>query len=95
MESGIAVTNQSWMVPSAKGFVRWWLSSKTLVSIVDDSIAGVAGVMHEISGTAAIHSFFSRIEPALKLQFKLVSTTLVIWVRDFLATKESHQWYIV
>lgn len=61
------MTNQTWMVPSAKGFVRWWLSSKTLVRTVDGSIAGVAGVMHEISGTAAIHSSFSRIEPALKL----------------------------
>ncbi|PQJ27377.1 helix-turn-helix domain-containing protein [Rubritalea profundi] len=67
MESGVAVTNHTWMVPSAKGFLRWWLSSKTLVRKADGTIAGVAGVMHEISGTAAIHSSFSRIEPALKL----------------------------
>jgi len=29
MESGIPVINRTWMVPSAKGFLRWWLSSKT------------------------------------------------------------------
>jgi PAS domain S-box-containing protein len=67
MESGIAVSNHTWMVPSAKGYLRWWLSSKTLVRKADGSLAGVAGVMHEVSGTAAIHSSFSRIEPALKL----------------------------
>ena len=67
MASGTPVIIHTWMVPSAKGFLRWWLSTKTPVHDIDGKIAGVAGIMHEISGTAGLHGSFSRIEPALKL----------------------------
>lgn len=67
METGIPVTNRTWMVPGAKGVLRWWISSKTPIHGPDGEVGGVAGVMYELSGAAGITGPFARIEPALKL----------------------------
>lgn len=67
MESGSPSPNRTWMVPGAKGILRWWVSRKTPVYGGDGSVCGIAGVMYEISGAAGVTEPFSRIEPALKL----------------------------
>lgn len=67
MESGLPSPNRTWMVPGAKGLLRWWVSRKTPVMGEDGTVRGLAGVMYEISGAAGVTEPFSRIEPALKL----------------------------
>jgi len=67
MESGVAAPNRTWMVPGAKGLLRWWISSKTPMYDADGKVCGLAGVMYEISGAAGITEPFARIEPALKM----------------------------
>jgi PAS domain S-box-containing protein len=67
MQSGVAVTNRTWMVPSAQGFLRWWSSTKGPIHASCGRISGVAGLMHEVSATSGMDGSFSRIEPALKL----------------------------
>lgn len=67
MESGAPTPNRTWMVPGAKGVLRWWVSRKTPVIGEDGIVRGVAGVMYEISGAAGVTEPFARIEPALKL----------------------------
>jgi PAS domain S-box-containing protein len=67
MKTGAPTPNRTWMVPGAKGVLRWWVSRKTPVRGSDGTICGVAGVMYEISGAAGVTEPFSRIEPALKL----------------------------
>ncbi len=66
MKTGAPTPNRAWMVPGAKGILRWWVSRKTPVRDGDGSICGVAGVMYEISGAAGMTQPFARIEPALK-----------------------------
>jgi len=66
METGVPTPNRTWMVPGAKGILRWWVSRKTPVKDRGGNICGVAGVMYEISGAAGVTEPFSRIEPALK-----------------------------
>lgn len=67
MKTGEPTPNRTWMVPGAKGVLRWWVSRKTPVRSVDGTVCGVAGVMYEISGAAGVTEPFTRIEPALKL----------------------------
>lgn len=67
MKTGVPSPNRTWMVPGAKGVLRWWVSRKTPLRNPDGKICGVAGVMYEISGAAGLMEPFSRIEPALKL----------------------------
>ena len=67
MKSGAPTPNRVWMVPGAKGVLRWWVSRKTPLRSGDGKILGVAGVMYEISAAAGLMEPFSRIEPALKL----------------------------
>lgn len=67
MESGAPSPNRTWMVPGAKGLLRWWVSRKTPVLGEDGTVRGVAGVMYEISGAAGVTEPFARIIPALKL----------------------------
>jgi len=76
MESGIPVTNRTWMVPGARGILRWWISSKNPIHGADGAVCGVAGVMYELSGAAGITGPFSRIEPALKMIHDDENTTL-------------------
>lgn len=66
MKSGEPTPNRVWMVPGAKGVLRWWVSRKTPFRSTDGLIHGVAGVMYEISGAAGMTEPFARIEPALK-----------------------------
>lgn len=67
MKSGEPTPNRVWMVPGAKGVLRWWVSRKTPLRGEDGKIQGVAGVMYEITGAAGLMEPFARIEPALKL----------------------------
>jgi AraC-like DNA-binding protein len=67
MKTGAPTPNRTWMVPGAKGVLRWWVSRKTPVRDSDGTICGIAGVMYEISGAKGLTEPFSRIEPALKL----------------------------
>ena len=67
MESGAPTPSRTWMVPGAKGVLRWWVSRKTPVRGDDGKVIGVAGVMYEISGAAGVTEPFARIVPALKL----------------------------
>lgn len=67
MKTGEPTPNRTWMVPGAKGVLRWWVSRKTPLRSVDGTVCGVAGVMYEISGAAGVTEPFARIEPALKL----------------------------
>ncbi|QTN33839.1 helix-turn-helix domain-containing protein [Akkermansiaceae bacterium] len=67
METGLPSPSRTWMVPGAKGVLRWWVSRKTPVRDTDGKVIGVAGVMYEISGAAGVTEPFARIEPALKL----------------------------
>lgn len=67
MESGKPTPSRTWMVPGAKGVLRWWVSRKTPVFAADGTVRAVAGVMYEISGAAGITEPFARIQPALKL----------------------------
>ncbi len=67
MKTGAPTPNRTWMVPGAKGVLRWWVSRKTALRGVDGTVCGVAGVMYEISGAAGVTEPFARIEPALKL----------------------------
>lgn len=67
MESGVPTPSRTWMVPGAKGVLRWWVSRKTPVRGADGKVIGVAGVMYEISGAAGVTEPFARIVPALKL----------------------------
>lgn len=67
MESGKPTPNRTWMVPGAKGVLRWWVSRKTPVRDSGGTVCGVAGVMYEISDAAGVTEPFARIEPALKL----------------------------
>lgn len=67
METGLPTPNRTWMVPGAKGVLRWWISKKTPVRGEDGAIRGLAGVMYEISGAGGVTQPFARIEPALNL----------------------------
>jgi PAS domain S-box-containing protein len=67
MESGLPTPNRTWMVPGAKGVLRWWISRKTPVRSEDGAVRGLAGVMYEISGAGGVTEPFARIEPALNL----------------------------
>ena len=67
MKTGAPTPNRTWMVPGAKGVLRWWISRKTPVRDAAGDVCGVAGVMYEISGAAGVTEPFSRIEPALKM----------------------------
>lgn len=67
MKSKAATPNRTWMVPSARGVLRWWVSRKTPLYGIDGEVCGVAGVMFEISGAAGVTEPFARILPALKL----------------------------
>lgn len=67
MKTGAPTPNRTWMVPGAKGVLRWWVSRKAPVRSVDGTVCGVAGVMYEISGAGGVTEPFARIEPAIKL----------------------------
>lgn len=67
METGQPATNRIWLVPGAKGLLRWWISNKFPTYNAQKRITGVAGVMYEISDAIGMTEPFSRIEPALNL----------------------------
>ena len=67
IETGKPITNHIWLVPGAKGLLRWWISSKYPTRDLNGMITGVAGVMHQVSSTSGMIEPFSRIEPALAL----------------------------
>lgn len=67
MKTGAPTPNRTWMVPGAKGVLRWWVSRKTPVRDAQGKVCGVAGVMYEISGAAGVTEPFARIVPALKM----------------------------
>lgn len=67
MESGHPATNRIWLVPSAQGILRWWISNKFPTYNAAKKISGIAGVMYEISDAFGMTEPFSRIEPALNL----------------------------
>jgi len=67
METGQPATNRIWLVPGAKGLLRWWISNKFPTYNAQKMITGVAGVMYEISDAIGMTEPFSRIEPALHL----------------------------
>lgn len=67
MRTGLPTPNRTWMVPGAKGVLRWWISRKTPVRDAAGDVCGVAGVMYEISGAAGVTEPFARIIPALKM----------------------------
>jgi PAS domain S-box-containing protein len=67
METGNPATNRIWLVPSAKGLLRWWVSNKFPTYDGAGEISGIAGVMYEISNAKGMTKPFARIEPALKL----------------------------
>lgn len=67
MESGKPATNRIWLVPGAKGLLRWWVSNKFPTYDSAGQISGIAGVMYEISDAKGMTEPFARIEPALKL----------------------------
>lgn len=66
IETGKPITNRIWLVPGAKGLLRWWVSSKYPTRDQHDTITGVAGVMYQVSSAAGMIEPFARIEPALK-----------------------------
>jgi PAS domain S-box-containing protein len=67
METGKPATNRIWLVPGAKGLLRWWVSNKFPTYDSAGKISGIAGVMYEISDAKGMTEPFARIEPALKL----------------------------
>ncbi len=67
METGTPATNRIWLVPGAKGLLRWWVSNKFPTYDGSGKISGIAGVMYEISDAKGMTEPFARIEPALKL----------------------------
>lgn len=67
IETGKPITNHIWLVPGAKGLLRWWISSKYPTRDLNGMITGVAGVMYQVSATSGMIEPFSRIEPALAL----------------------------
>jgi PAS domain S-box-containing protein len=67
MKSGAPTPSRTWLVPGAKGVLRWWVSRKAPLRDGGGKIIGVAGVMYEISGAAGLTEPFARLEPALKL----------------------------
>lgn len=67
METGQPATHRIWLVPGAKGLLRWWISNKFPTYNAQNKISGVAGVMYEISNAIGMTEPFSRIEPALNL----------------------------
>ncbi len=67
IDTGKPITNRIWLVPGAKGLLRWWISSKYPTRDNNGTISGVAGVMHQASATAGMIELFARIEPALAL----------------------------
>jgi PAS domain S-box-containing protein len=66
MKTGVPTPNRTWMVPGAKGVLRWWVSRKAPLRGNDGKTLGIAGVMYEISGAAGLTEPFARLEPALK-----------------------------
>lgn len=66
MKTGVPTPNRTWLVPGAKGILRWWVSRKAPLRGNEEKILGVAGVMYEISGAAGLTEPFARLEPALK-----------------------------
>ncbi len=67
METGKPAINRIWLVPGAKGLLRWWVSNKFPTYDGSGKISGIAGVMYEISDAKGMTEPFARIEPALKL----------------------------
>jgi PAS domain S-box-containing protein len=66
MKTGAPTPNRTWLVPGAKGILRWWVSRKAPLRGHDGKIIGIAGVMYQISGAAGLTEPFARLEPALK-----------------------------
>jgi AraC-like DNA-binding protein len=66
MKRGVPTPNRTWLVPGAKGILRWWVSRKAPLRGNDGKIHGIAGVMYEISVAAGMTEPFARLEPALK-----------------------------
>lgn len=76
MDTGQPATNRIWLVPGAKGLLRWWISNKFPTYNTQKKITGVAGVMYEISDAIGMTEPFSRIEPALNLIHSSAITSL-------------------
>lgn len=76
METGKAATNRIWLVPGAKGLLRWWVSNKFPTHDGSGKISGIAGVMYEISDAKGMTEPFARIEPALKLIYSELHASL-------------------
>lgn len=67
MESGKPAVNCIWLVPNAKGLLRWWVSNKYPTYDGSGKINGITGAMYEISNAQGMTEPFARIEPALTL----------------------------
>lgn len=76
METGNPATNRIWLVPGAKGLLRWWVSNKLPTHDAAGKISGIAGVMYEISDAKGMTEPFARIEPALKLIHSVLHSSL-------------------
>jgi PAS domain S-box-containing protein len=76
METGKPAANRIWLVPGAKGLLRWWVSNKIPTHDDAGKISGIAGVMYEISNAKGMVEPFARIEPALKLIHSELNSSL-------------------
>jgi len=66
MDSAEAIPNQVWLVPHVRGTPRWYVSSKTPLFAVDDSVIGIAGVMYPIATPEEQASFFRELSPVIR-----------------------------
>jgi AraC-like DNA-binding protein len=66
MESAKAIPNQVWLVPHVRGTPCWYVSSKTPLFAVDDSVIGIAGVMYPIATPEEQASLFLELSPVIR-----------------------------
>ncbi len=66
MASGLLLANQVWLVTSADGVPRWFLSTKLPLKDARGRVVGIAGVMRPYDQGGEASGEYRRITPALK-----------------------------
>lgn len=65
MEEAKAVNNQIWLVPHIRGTPRWYISSKSPLFDLADTVIGLVGLMHPIRTPEAEQTFFGELREVI------------------------------
>ncbi|MHC4994762.1 MAG: AraC family transcriptional regulator [Planctomycetota bacterium] len=66
MAGGVAIPNQVWLVPNARGTPQWYMSSKTPLFSAQGGLIGIAGAMYLIDRPDEQARVFGEVLPAVR-----------------------------